>query len=181
MQKATVPAIKSQDQHGRVIYVGSLSKPIAPGLRLGFIVAHAQLIQELRYLRRLMLRHPNLFTQRVFAFFIEMGYYHSMLRRQHQAHLERSDILIESIHQYFPNWAVNPSNGGSSCWVNTAGIDTQILAAQAEQRGVFVESGHVFFLNYSAHSQSYLRLGIGSIGKDKIREGIKQLASTLAV
>src|SRR5262249_32746782 len=51
------PALKSLDQNARVIYVGSLSKTLAPGLRLGFIVASSQLIDELRALRRLMIRH----------------------------------------------------------------------------------------------------------------------------
>lgn len=176
VQNATIPALKSQDQHGRVIYVGSLSKPIAPGLRLGYIVANAQLIQELRYLRRLMLRHPNLFTQRVFAFFIEMGYYHSMLRRQHLAHSERVEILIDSIRHYLPEWQVNSTNGGASCWVNAGNIDTQLLSQQAMKSGVFVEPGHAFFLTPSVENQCYLRLGIGSIAKDKIKAGIKQLS-----
>lgn len=179
VQNTTVPALKSQDKHGRVIYVGSLSKPIAPGLRLGYIVASAKLIDELRYLRRLMLRHPNLFIQRVFAFFIEMGYYHSMLRRQRQTHLERSDLLIESVHEYLPEWDIIAANGGSACWVNTRSIDTQILADQAKQRGVFIESGQTFFLHPSQKNQSFLRMGINSICKSKIKEGVKQISMCL--
>ena len=78
VENTTIPALKSLDRHGRVIYVGSLSKPLAPGLRLGYIVAAPEMIEELRHLRRLMVRHPNVFNQRVFAFFIDQGYYHSM-------------------------------------------------------------------------------------------------------
>lgn len=178
-QNTTVPALKSQDQSGRVIYVGSLSKPIAPGLRLGYIVANAQLIDELRYLRRLMLRHPNLFIQRVFAFFIEMGYYHSMLRRQYQVHLERSDILLEAIQQYLPEWEINAANGGSACWVNTRSIDTKILAHQAKKRGVFIENGQTFFLYPNEENQTFLRMGISSICKSKIKEGVKQISMCL--
>ncbi|MBP0656919.1 aminotransferase class I/II-fold pyridoxal phosphate-dependent enzyme, partial [Mycobacterium tuberculosis] len=51
VQNTTIPALKSLDRHGRVIYLGSLSKPLAPGLRLGYIVAAPELIQELRHLR----------------------------------------------------------------------------------------------------------------------------------
>src|SRR5690606_25314807 len=56
---APMPALKSLDKDGRVIYVGSLSKSFAPGLRIGYVVAPAELTVELRALRRLMLRHPS--------------------------------------------------------------------------------------------------------------------------
>lgn len=53
------PALKSEDKHGKVIYVSSFSKCLAPGLRLGYIVADEELIDELRALRRLVYRHPH--------------------------------------------------------------------------------------------------------------------------
>ena len=79
-----VPALKSLDREGRVIYVGSLAKSFAPGLRIGYIVAPPELAVELRALRRLMLRHPSAYIQRAFSLFISLGHHHSLLRRQSQ-------------------------------------------------------------------------------------------------
>ncbi len=176
VQNTTIPALKSLDRHGRVVYVGSLSKPLAPGLRLGYIVAAPELIQELRHLRRLMLRHPNVFNQRVFALFIDQGYYHSMLRRQYQLHRQRGEILMQALQQYLPTWQASPLNGGSACWIDTSSeIDTSILAHYAANLGVFIEPGQAFFLEPDKH-KCFLRLGFGSIAADKIQTGIQYLA-----
>jgi GntR family transcriptional regulator/MocR family aminotransferase len=67
------PALKSLDKHGRVIYIGSLSKSFAPGLRLGYIVAPREIMVELRALRRLMIRHAPAYLQRAFALFISLA------------------------------------------------------------------------------------------------------------
>lgn len=175
VENTTIPALKSLDRHGRVVYAGSLSKPLAPGLRLGYIVAAPELIEELRHLRRLMVRHPNVFNQRVFAFFIDQGYYHSMLRRQYQLHRQRYEILNEALSSYFPTWLVKSSNGGSACWIDTQmQLDTKVLARYAASHGVFIETGESFFLN-SAMNRHYLRLGFGSISSNKVREGIQHL------
>jgi len=66
---------------GCVIHLGSFSKSLAPALRLGYIVAPAALIAELRVLRRLMIRHPTAFIERSFAQFLALGYYDAFNRR----------------------------------------------------------------------------------------------------
>ena len=69
LDRNALPALKADHTSGRVIYVSSLSKPFSPGLRLGYFVADADLVDELRALRRLMYRHPPLNNQRMLAEF----------------------------------------------------------------------------------------------------------------
>jgi GntR family transcriptional regulator/MocR family aminotransferase len=80
IDEAPQQALKSLDRSGRVIYVGSMSKTLAPGLRMGYIVAPAELVAELRALRRFMLRHPPANNQRAVALFLSLGA--SVWRRQ---------------------------------------------------------------------------------------------------
>lgn len=91
------PALKSLDRSGRVIYVGSLSKTLAPGIRMGYIVAHRDLIREARAMRRLMLRHPAANNQRSAALFLAMGYHDALLRRLRRACAERSEADRKSV------------------------------------------------------------------------------------
>ena len=66
----TLPSVLALDQTGSVIYVGSLSKTVSPGLRLGFMVAPPDIIREARALRRAILRHPPTILQDAMAHFI---------------------------------------------------------------------------------------------------------------
>ncbi|MDZ7747662.1 MAG: PLP-dependent aminotransferase family protein [Halofilum sp. (in: g-proteobacteria)] len=78
---APTPALKSLDHAGRVLYLGSLSKTLDPGLRMGFLVGPPELIREARALRRLMLRHPPANNQHAVALFLSLGHHDALVQR----------------------------------------------------------------------------------------------------
>ncbi len=169
------PALKSLDRNGRVIYVGSLSKSLAPGLRLGHIVAPAPLIAELRALRRLMIRHPSAFIERSFARFLALGYFDGFNRRLATAYRERAVALSEAISRYLPAVRHPPITGGSSCWVEgPSWLDARRLAQDARAERVLIEPGDVHFAD-EAPPLNYFRLGFSSIAPAAIRAGIRRL------
>ena len=77
--QSTNCALKSFDEDGRIVYVASLSKLLSPGLRVGFLVGSRMLIEELRMLRRLNIRHPPANNQRTIALFLRGGHYEALL------------------------------------------------------------------------------------------------------
>jgi GntR family transcriptional regulator / MocR family aminotransferase len=174
-----IPALKSLDRNGRVIYIGSLSKSLAPGLRIGFIVAAPELIQELRALRRLMLRHPSTFIQRTLALFISLGHNDAQLRRLALAQKERHQVLLSALARYAPECQVVPVSGGGSCWIRLPEhIRAVELAERAAQRGVLIEPGDVFFISPKPPA-NYVRLGYQSIPASAIEQGIATLAEVM--
>ena len=174
------PALKSLDRDGVVIYIGSLSKTLAPGLRVGFMTGPAEFIREARVLRRLMSRHPPANNQFIVAQFLKRGYHDALIRRLSHTLSDRWHTLRESIHQHLPEWSVSPSTGGSSFWLqNPTGIDTLDLQRRCAQKDVWFEAGDVFFHQQPA-PVSCLRLGFSSIPVDRINQGVREIASVLA-
>jgi GntR family transcriptional regulator / MocR family aminotransferase len=174
-----IPALKSLDRSSRVIYVGSLSKSMAPGLRIGYIVAAPELIAELRALRRLMIRHPSTFIQRSLSLFISLGHNDAQLKRLGEAQKERSMVVLDALAQYAPQCVVTEVSGGGSCWVRLpAGVDAQDLMRDAATQGVLIEPGDVFFRTKPA-GESFIRLGFQSIRADVIEDGVKVLAGVI--
>ncbi|NMH60265.1 PLP-dependent aminotransferase family protein [Alteromonas ponticola] len=174
------PALKSLDSQGRVIYISSFSKALAPGLRLGFMVASPDLIRRARKLRALMLRHPPANNQRIMALFLSLGYYDMTMRRLYQAINERWQELREALNHYLgPYIVTSETMGGSTCWVKgPPGLNSHKFAAAAAEKGILIEPVDRFY-GGKEKPDSYFRLGVRSLPKEKIRPGIEELAKLI--
>ena len=173
------PALKSLDASERVIYVGSLSKTLAPGLRLGYMVAPRTLIDEARALRRLMVRHPPANNQRIVALFLSMGHHDSLIQRLSQTYKNRWQVMGDALNRHLPESSRIPSFGGTSYWVEgPAGLDTRELKERARAAGILIESGDICFLQENP-PQNFIRLGYSSIGANQIEPGIRKLADLI--
>ena len=175
------PALKSLDRSGRVVYVSSLSKTLAPGIRLGYIVASAELVRELRALRRLMLRHPAANNERSVGLFLAMGYHDALLRRLKRSHAERAAAVADALSRRLPDVSFHTVAGASSFWLRfPEGVDTRALAAAAQRHGVLIEPGDVFFAADAPGKlapRNYARLGFASIATERIDPGVAALAA----
>ena len=174
------PALQSLDRSGHVVYVSSLSKTLAPGIRIGFIVANRDLIGELRALRRLMLRHPAANNERSVGLFLAMGYHDALLRRLRRAYAERSQLMAAALSAHLPQVTFTTVAGASSFWLRfPEHVDTRVVAAQAARLGVLIEPGDVFFdaREPGAVPCNFARLGFASIDASRIEPGIVALAT----
>lgn len=174
------PALKSLDDAGRVIYVGSLSKTLAPGLRLGYLVGPEQFICEARALRRLMLRHPAANNQRAVALFLARGYHDSLIRSLVKAYRLRWEVMSRALERYLPDSSRAPSFGGSSFWVRgPEGLDARRLAERAAGESILIEPGDIHFFDANPPLNCF-RLGYSSIPEHKIEPGVRRLAELVA-
>jgi GntR family transcriptional regulator/MocR family aminotransferase len=170
-------AIKAMDEDERVVYVGSLSKTLAPGLRLGFLVGAPELIAEARAIRRLMVRHPPANNQRALASFLALGYHDAGVRRLVASHRERAVALVDAIRRHLPQLRFTPPTGGSSLWaLAPEGVDTEAVARHALRRGVVFDAGAVFWRGVRTAPRNGLRLGYASIAVERIEPGVRELA-----
>lgn len=178
--KPPVPALKSLDSDGRVIYVGSFSKSLFPGLRLGYLVGSAPFIREARALRASVLRHPPGHIQRTTAYFLSLGHYDSLVRRIGRALAERRRVMDTAIARHGLEIAGSGAQGGSSFWMKAPrGVDTLDLAKTLAEKGVLIEPGAPFFAHPDPPAR-YFRLGYSSIPSERIDEGIARIAEALA-
>lgn len=173
------PALKSMDKSGRIIYIGSFSKSIFPGLRLGYMVAPKPFIKEARALRALILRHPPGHLQRITAYFLAQGYYDALIVKTRQRFKQRHKTLVDNLHECGIKIASGSSHGGSSLWIKAPqGVDTDILSKNLQKDGVLIESGKSFFENPKIPCE-YFRMAFSSISTSKIPQGVKIISSHL--
>jgi GntR family transcriptional regulator/MocR family aminotransferase len=171
------PALKAIDHDQRTIYIGSLSKTLSPGLRIGYIVAPAAVIKQLRVLRRLMIRHPPSNNQLAAALFISHGHYERSVHNMRAELAKRAALLTDALRTYLPELQFTPPDGGSALWGQfAAGCDTRQLRQAALERDILIESGEAFFWAHPGQ-HNCIRLGFSSIPSERIDAGIKELAS----
>ncbi len=175
-----LPALHSLDNNGRVIYVASLSKVLAPGVRLGFMVAPAEVIAQARKLRDLTTRRPSPNNQRSAAFFLSLGHYDTMLRRLNNVYEERLISLRDALNHYRPaSIAIAPVKGGTTYWVKgPEKLDVSLLVRAAEAQGILIEPAKDWFALPDGPKNMF-RLGVTSLPAHRIREGIQHLSALI--
>jgi 2-aminoadipate transaminase len=165
---------------GNVIYLSSFSKTLAPGLRLGWMVAPPELIAKLVQLKQGTDLHTSTFTQ-IVAYEIARGnFLDDHVKKIRRVYRERRDVMLEALKQYFPpevTWT-HPK-GGLFLWVTLpAGIDAnELLQESLRQRVAFVP-GDSFFApsDQSRESGRHFRLNFSHARPKDIREGISRLS-----
>ena len=173
------PALKSLDRAGRVIYIGSFSKSLFPGLRLGYLVGPAPFIREARALRAQVVRHPPGHIQRTVAYFLSLGHYDAQISRMARAFSRRRAVMEQAIAEHGLEVAGATGAGGSSFWMRAPEeVNTARLARALRRQGVVIEPGHSFF-DPEENNTAFYRLAYSSIPAERIPEGIARIAAAM--
>lgn len=172
--------IKSMDTQGRVIYLGTFSKILAPGLRTGWIVAHPECINRLAALKTVTDLSSNTLSQALLERFCESGGYELHIRKLQRAFRKRMRTAIRAIKTYLPPDMVEWSEpmGGYLIWLKFLGIPQELsIAEYFKKHGVAVADGRTFF--FSSPREHFVRLSISRLNEMEIEEGVKRMGKAL--
>lgn len=180
-----VMPLASADAAGVVIYVGTFSKILAPGLRLGFTVAPRPLLDRLARLRETADRQGDLTTESAVAELIEDGELQRHARRMRRIYQARRDVFVAALGRHLGDaltFRVPP--GGMSLWARAAAdIDADRWCAAAAARGVGFVPGRAYVLPDDAGAlarwKNHLRLGYGGYEPRRLEEAVARLAAGL--
>ncbi len=176
---AASPALKSLDTQGRVLYIGSFSKSLFPGLRLGYLAASKPFIERTRELRHLMFRHPPGHAQRTAAYFMALGYYDAQILRLKRVLARRRAVMQKALDEYGLSNSSAARFGGTSFWIEgPAWLDAGILAAKLRQESVLIEPGAPFYANPNKIS-NHFRAAYSSIMKKQIPQGVERIRNAI--
>jgi len=159
-----------------VIQLGTFSKIVSPGLRIGWIVAPLDLMPVLEKMKQALDLHTNTFSQYVIWEYCKEGRLEKHIERLKEAYRERRDVMIESMQEFMPEevfWT--KPEGGLFLWVHLpeGTNSTQLLKIAVEKKVAYVP-GTGFFPN--GGGENTLRMNFSNATEEQIREGVKRLA-----
>lgn len=175
------PTVKSFDTQGRVIYAGSFSKILAPGLRLGFLCANKFLVQKAVIAKQVSDVHTAMLPQLLAYEYMQRFDMDSAIEVMRKTYAHKCAVMTEAIKQYFPKTAkCTEPGGGLFIWCDLGGnADTQKLSEKAIKEKVVYVPGNAFKVNMDEPC-SALRLNYSTVSDERITEGIKRLGKVFS-
>jgi GntR family transcriptional regulator / MocR family aminotransferase len=171
--------VASADDAGVVVYVGTLSKILAPGLRIGFVVAPAPLVDRLAAIRAFVDRQGDRAVERAVAELLEDGDVQRHARRARRIYAARRDALSEALRKHLGGvLAFAPPVGGMALWARVDGaVDVDAWAARALARGVAFYPGRRFA--FDGRRRPFVRLGFAALTEKELGEAVQKMAAAL--
>jgi GntR family transcriptional regulator / MocR family aminotransferase len=178
-QGRPVEPLAAADAAGVVLYVGTLSKVLAPGLRIGFVTGPPDAIASLAAHRHYLDRQGDLAVEAAVAELFEDGEAQRHVWRTRRRYAARREALADALRTELGDaLAFEPPPGGMAFWCRVArGIDADAWAQRALAGGVAVQVGRLFA--FDGRPRAFLRLGFGRHDERELREAVRRLAAAL--
>nr|WP_206204460.1 PLP-dependent aminotransferase family protein [Thermococcus sp. 21S7] len=174
-----IPPIKHFDDEGRVMYLGTFSKILSPGMRLGWIAAHPHFIRKIEIAKQAVDLCANTLSQVIAWKYVADGHLDEHIPKIIEFYKPRRDAMLEALEEYMPEgvrWT--KPDGGMFIWVTLPeGIDTKMMAEKAIRMGVAYVPGEAFFAHRDV--KNTMRLNFTYVPEEKIHEGVKRLAEVI--
>ena len=173
----SIPSLKALDSTDIVFYVGTFSKLMAPGLRVGWTVASADMIARMIQLKSDGGSCP--LTQRIITEFLTGGRLPAHIERVQQTYRENRDAMVAALRRELPDATFEIPEGGYYVWLTLPDdADGDAIARSANEGGVTVLPGSKFFASSDVpHPKNHLRVAYSHATPDEIVDGIRRLAA----
>jgi 2-aminoadipate transaminase len=164
-------------QLGNVIYLSTFSKTLAPGIRLGWIVAPPDVISKLVQLKQGADLHTSTFVQMLAYEVAKDGFLDEHVRKIRKVYGERRDVMLNALDEFFPKEVTwTHPQGGLFLWVTLPeGMNCQNLFKAAVKNDVAFVPGDCFYADEGDGLRNF-RLNFSFTSPDQIREGIRRLS-----
>lgn len=174
-----LPTVRSFDETGHVIYTSTFSKILAPGLRLGWVVAPLELINKYTIMKQSVDLHSDQLAQYIVATFFKNNDIDNHIAKITALYKERKDLMMTAIKKYFPETvSYSQPEGGMFIWMEVPGItDTQELFDRCIQNNVAFVPGEPFYCDEVVPGT--FRLNYSNMPEEQIELGMKRLAQAI--
>jgi 2-aminoadipate transaminase len=173
--EAETRPIRADDEHGRVIYLSTFSKTLAPGFRVGWLVAPAPLVERFDTCKQSIDLTSGILDQRVVLEAVKRGLLDSLAPRLREHYRHKRAVMEEALHTELEGKLTWPApKGGFFLWalLPPGYTDTALLERALEARLVFV-TGSAFYVDGSGHDT--IRLSFSAPTPERIQEGVRRL------
>jgi GntR family transcriptional regulator / MocR family aminotransferase len=172
--------LASADAKGTVIYIGTLSKVLAPAIRLGFVVAPPDLIERLVAYRSFVDLQGDPVVECAVAELLDEGLLQRHVRKMRRIYRARRDTLASALRRHLAGFVTfTVPSGGTAIWVRTGDPDTaEKWSTHAHRRGVLIEPETTFTLDSRARTGA--RLGFACLTEEEIGTAVDRLAAAAA-
>jgi len=175
------PPIKSMDKKNICIYLGTFSKVLFPGIRIGWIAAERECIHRLLAIKRFSDLTSNYVLQAAINEFCQQGYYDLHIKRMHRIFRKRMQTALDAMRFYLTDLNVSWSqpSGGYLIWlqIKNCEVDDEKMMDIFEKNGVIVSPGKYYF--HQCIKNHYFRMSISKLDEKEIIEGVKRLGHAI--